>query len=167
MSQRANGSADNDSDRLADIDAVALRVLEHKGSEPIVLVLEGLDDAQAAVGFIRPPCEAGVIRAAPVFDADLSQRRKRLTLTATIFGSSMAFVDGSVVNIALPAIQHALHAAAATTQWMVNAYLLLLGAMVLIGGAAADLYGRRRIFLLGIAVFTAAAITCGPSSSAD
>ena len=79
----------------------------------------------------------------------------------------MAFVDGSVVNIALPAIQHALHATAATTQWMVNAYLLLLGAMVLIGGAAADLYGRRRIFLLGIAVFTAAAITCGLSSSAD
>jgi len=50
---------------------------------------------------------------------------------------------------------------------MVNAYLLLLGAVVLIGGAAADLYGRRRIFLLGIAVFTAAAITCGLSSSAD
>ena len=113
------------------------------------------------VGFIQPPCEAGAIRATPVFDADLSQRRKRFTLAATIFGSSMGFVDGSVVNIALPAIQHALHANAASTQWMVNAYLLLLGAMVLIGGAAADLYGRRRIFLLGIAVFTIASIACG------
>lgn len=113
------------------------------------------------VGFIQPPCEAGVIRATPAFDAALSQRRKRLTLAATIFGSSMAFVDGSVVNIALPAIQHALHATVTSTQWIVNAYLLLLGAMVLIGGAAADLYGRRRIFLLGIAVFTIASIECG------
>jgi EmrB/QacA subfamily drug resistance transporter len=115
------------------------------------------------IGFIRPPCDAGVIRATPVFHPALSQRRKRLTLAATILGSSMALVDGSVVNIALPAIQHTLHANAASTQWIVNAYLLLLGALVLVGGAAADLYGRRRIFLLGIAVFTTASITCGLS----
>ncbi len=115
------------------------------------------------VGFIRPPCDAGVIRATPVFHAALSQRRKRLTLAATVLGSSMAFVDGSVVNIALPAMQHALHANAALTQWIVNAYLLLLGATVLVGGAAADLYGRRRIFLLGIAVFTIASVACGLS----
>src|SRR5437762_3833576 len=112
------------------------------------------------IGFIRSPCDAGVIQATRVFDAALSQRRKRLTLAATILGSSMAFVDGSVVNIALPAIQHALHATAASTQWIVNAYLLLLGALVLVGGAAADLYGRRRVFLLGIAIFTAASIAC-------
>jgi EmrB/QacA subfamily drug resistance transporter len=80
---------------------------------------------------------------------------------ATILGSSMAFIDGSVVNIALPAIQQALHADAASTQWIVNAYLLLLGALVLVGGSAADLYGRRRIFLLGTAVFTTASIACG------
>jgi EmrB/QacA subfamily drug resistance transporter len=115
------------------------------------------------IGFIRPPCEAGVVRATPVFHAALSQRRKRLTLAATILGSSMAFVDGSVVNIALPAIQQALHANAASTQWIVNAYLLLLGALVLVGGAAADLYGRRRIFLVGIALFTTASIACGLS----
>src|ERR1700716_813277 len=113
------------------------------------------------VGFTRPPCDAGVIRATPSFPAALSQRRKRLTLAATILGSSMAFIDGSVVNIALPAIQQALHADAASTQWIVNAYLLLLGALVLIGGAAADLYGRRRIFLVGIAVFTTASVACG------
>src|SRR5258708_705364 len=113
------------------------------------------------VGFTRPPCDAGVIRATPAFPVALSQRRKRLTLAATILGSSMAFSDGSVVNIALPAIQQALHADAASTQWIVNAYLLLLGALVLVGGSAADLYGRRRIFLLGIAVFTAASIGCG------
>ena len=115
------------------------------------------------VGFIRSPCDADVIRATPVFQAALSQSRKRLTLAATVIGSGMALVDGSVVNIALPAIQEALHANAASTQWIVNAYLLLLGATVLVGGAAADLYGRRRIFLLGLAVFTMASIACGVS----
>jgi EmrB/QacA subfamily drug resistance transporter len=115
------------------------------------------------VGFIRPPCDAGVIEATPAFDATLSQRRKWLTLVATIVGSSMAFLDGSVVNIALPAIQQALHADTAATQWIVNAYLLLLGALVLIGGSAADLYGRRRVFVLGVAVFIAASIACGLS----
>src|ERR1700682_3137176 len=115
------------------------------------------------VGFTRPPCDAGIIRATPAFPAALSQKRKRLTLAATILGSSMAFIDGSVVNIALPAIQQALHADAASTQWIVNAYLLLLGALVLVGGSAADLYGRRRIFLVGVAVFTTASIGCGLS----
>jgi EmrB/QacA subfamily drug resistance transporter len=75
----------------------------------------------------------------------------------------MAFIDGSVVNIALPGMQHALHADAAATQWIVNAYLLLLGALVLIGGSAADLYGRRWIFILGVTVFTAASIACALS----
>jgi MFS family permease len=85
------------------------------------------------VGFTRPPCDAGIIRATPAFPAALSDKRKRLTLVATILGSSMALIDGSVVNIALPAIQQALHADAASTQWIVNAYLLLLGALVLVG----------------------------------
>ena len=115
------------------------------------------------VGFIRPPCEAGVIGATPAASTAPSQKRKRLTLAATILGSSMAFIDGSVVNIALPAIQQALHADAASTQWIVNAYLLLLGAVVLAGGSAADRYGRRRIFLIGIALFTLASIACGLS----
>ena len=113
------------------------------------------------VGITQPPCDVGVIRATPVAAVELSQRRKRLTLAATILGSSMAFIDGSVVNIALPAIQQALHADAASTQWIVNAYLLLLGALVLVGGSAADLYGRRRIFLLGVIIFTAASVACG------
>jgi hypothetical protein len=86
------------------------------------------------VGFTRSPCEAGVIEATRCFDAPLSQGRKRLTLVATIIGSAMALLDGSVVNVALPAIQQALHADAAVTQWIVNAYLLPLGALVLIGG---------------------------------
>ena len=115
------------------------------------------------VGFTRPPCDAGVIEATPTFDAALSRRRKWLTLLATIVGSSMALLDSSVVNIALPAIQQALDADAVATQWIVNAYLLLLGALVLIGGSAADLYGRRRMFVLGVVVFIAASIACGLS----
>lgn len=118
---------------------------------------------RSMVGFIRAPCDAGVIKATPAFDAALSQRRKWLTLIATIVGSSMALLDGSVVNIALPAIQQALHVDATATQWIVNAYLLLLGAFVLIGGSAADLYGRRRVFVLGVAVFIVASIACGLS----
>jgi EmrB/QacA subfamily drug resistance transporter len=115
------------------------------------------------VGFTPPPCDAGVIQATICFDAVLPQRRKRLTLAATIVGSSMAFLDGSVVNIALPAIQKVLQSDAAATQWIVSAYMLLLSAFVLIGGSAADLYGRRRIFVLGVTVFTAASIACGLS----
>jgi EmrB/QacA subfamily drug resistance transporter len=118
-------------------------------------------------GFMQPPCDAGIISATPASAAILSQQRKRLTLAATILGSSMAFIDGSVVNIALPAIQQALGADAASTQWIVNAYLLLLGALVLVGGSAADRYGRRRIFLAGVAVFTTASIACGLSPNID
>src|ERR1700730_729900 len=113
------------------------------------------------VGFIRPPCDAGIIRARPAASAALSQRRKQLTLAATILGSRLALFDGSVVNIALPAIQQALHADAASTQWIVNAYLLLLGAPVLAGGSPASLLCRRRIFLIGIALFPIASIACG------
>lgn len=93
----------------------------------------------------------------------MSKKRKGLTLAATIIGSSMAFLDSSVVNIALPTMQHALRADAAATQWIVNAYLLMLGALVLIGGSAADLYGRRRIFVVGIVLFTVASIACALS----
>ena len=111
-------------------------------------------------GIMLPPCDAGVLLATPTYNAAQPQARKRLTLAATIVGSSMAFIDSSVVNIALPAIQQALHADAATTQWIVNAYLLLLGSLVLIGGSAADLYGRRRLFVVGVVVFTAASVAC-------
>src|SRR5665213_3900809 len=107
---------------------------------------------------VHTPYDIGVIRSTPTGPAQLSLRQKRLTLAATILGSSMAFIDSSVVNVGLPAIQTALDADAAATSWIVNAYLLLLGAFVLVGGSAADIYGRRKIFLAGIVVFTAASI---------
>ena len=86
-------------------------------------------------------------------------------LAATIFGSSMAFIDGSVVNIALPAIQRELAgnqvSGLAAMQWVINAYLLMLGSLVLVGGSLGDRFGRRRIFILGIVLFTAASVACG------
>jgi EmrB/QacA subfamily drug resistance transporter len=112
------------------------------------------------LGAIKPPCDTGVVISAQPQSRSFSRVEKRATLAATILASSMAFIDGSVVNVALPAIQHAFSADAAATQWIVNAYLLVLGALVLVGGSAADLYGRRLIFLVGTGVFTAASIAC-------
>ena len=82
-------------------------------------------------------------------------------LTATILGSSMAFIDGTVVNVALPALQSALHATLADVQWVVESYALFLAALLLIGGSLGDLYGRRRIFAAGVVTFSIASIWCG------
>ncbi|OYW45201.1 MAG: MFS transporter [Sphingomonadales bacterium 12-68-11] len=82
------------------------------------------------------------------------------TLAAAILASSMAFVDGSVTNVALPAIRSDLGAGAADLQWIVNAYLLPLSALLLLGGAAGDRFGRRRMFLGGVAGFALASLAC-------
>ena len=90
-------------------------------------------------------------------------RHPKGTLAATILGSSLAFIDGSVVNVALPAIERDLAssgASGASIGWLINAYLLPLGALVLAGGVAGDRYGRKRMFLAGIAVFTLASLAC-------
>ena len=77
-------------------------------------------------------------------------------LAATILASAMAFIDGSVVTIALPVLQRELGAGLAALQWVVNGYTLFLGALLLVGGAAGDRFGRRRVFLAGTVVFAAA-----------
>ena len=85
------------------------------------------------------------------------------TLAATILGSSLAFIDGSVVNVGLPAIERDLAssgASGASIGWLINAYLLPLGALVLLGGVAGDRYGRKRMFLAGLGLFTAASLAC-------
>jgi EmrB/QacA subfamily drug resistance transporter len=87
-------------------------------------------------------------------------------LAATILGSSMAFIDGSVVSVALPAMQADLAAPVSEAQWIVNAYMLLLSALILIGGAAGDRFGRRRIFIIGVFVFTAASVGCALAPNA-
>jgi EmrB/QacA subfamily drug resistance transporter len=82
-------------------------------------------------------------------------------LLATVLGSGLAFIDMTVVNVALPRIGLALHASSAGLQWTVNGYTLSLAALVLLGGALGDRFGRRRIFVLGVGWFAAASLACG------
>nr|WP_143752245.1 MFS transporter [Burkholderia sp. SRS-W-2-2016] len=118
-----------------------------------------------AISAQASPCDELVIRAQPA-TTDFPCRRKRLALAATILGSSMAFIDGSVVNVALPSIQSELGASVAALQWVVNAYLLLLGSLVLVGGSLGDVLGRRTVFIAGIALFTLASVACGLAPNA-
>jgi EmrB/QacA subfamily drug resistance transporter len=90
---------------------------------------------------------------------------KRLTLIACIMGSGIALLDGTVVNVALPTIQRALGGGLAAQQWVVNAYLLTLGSLILIGGSLGDLYGERRVFALGVAGFGVASLGCALAPS--
>ena len=99
--------------------------------------------------------------------SDGSVRYPRWTITATMLASSLAFVDGSVTNVALPAIGSDLHAGAADLQWTINAYLLPLSALLLIGGAAGDHYGRRKMLIGGILLFAAGSIACALAPSLD
>jgi EmrB/QacA subfamily drug resistance transporter len=85
---------------------------------------------------------------------------QRLTLLACILGSSAAFLDGTIVNVALPAIRASVHGGLQTQEWVVDAYLLTLGALLLVGGALGDTFGRRRIFALGVSGFGLASLGC-------
>jgi EmrB/QacA subfamily drug resistance transporter len=87
-------------------------------------------------------------------------------LLATILGSSMAFIDGTVVNVALPVLQNELHATVAQVQWVVEAYTLLLSALLLTGGALGDQFGRRRVYAIGVTLFAAASLWCGLAPTA-
>src|SRR5579862_9454845 len=91
--------------------------------------------------------------------------RPALVLTTCILASSLAFVDGSVVNVGLPAIGRSLHADAADLQWTINAYLLPLSALLLIGGAAGDRFGRRNVLIAGIALFALGSALCAAASN--
>ena len=88
-------------------------------------------------------------------------------LATTIMASSMAFIDGTVVNVALPALQRSLGATLAQGQWVVEAYELMLAALLLIGGAAGDRFGRRRVFVIGVSVFIVASVLCGLSTRVE
>jgi EmrB/QacA subfamily drug resistance transporter len=93
-------------------------------------------------------------------------KKQRLILAATVLASAMAFIDGTVVTIALPAIQTDLHASFQALQWVVNIYTLMLGALILVGGGLGDRLGRKRIFVAGIALFAAASLFCAVAPSA-
>jgi hypothetical protein len=109
-----------------------------------------------------PPCAPIGVgpAAAPCAKAD-----RRWLLVAVTLGSALAFMDGSVVNVALPTLQSTFHATSAAIQWVVQSYALFGAALLLLGGAIGDRYGRRRIFLWGVALFALASAGCAASFS--
>src|SRR3954469_5518991 len=93
--------------------------------------------------------------------------KKRLSLLAAIMGSAVAGLDATAVNVALPAIQDDLGGGLAGQQWISNAYMLTLSALILVGGSLGDLYGERRIFSLGVGGFGAASLLCAVAPSVE
>jgi EmrB/QacA subfamily drug resistance transporter len=106
---------------------------------------------------VRADCDAAAARASTQTSRP---GHPRYVLAATILASSLAFVDGSVVNVGLPAIGHSLGVDAGALQWVVNGYLLPLSALLLLGGAAGDRFGRRRLLIAGIGLFALASLAC-------
>ncbi len=113
---------------------------------------------------MRPPCDEAVIRSGSV-RAPCGEQARLWILAATILGSSMAFIDSTVVNVALPALQTSFHATVVDVQWVVESYGLFLGALILVGGSLGDLFGRRRMFVVGVVIFALASASCGAASN--
>jgi EmrB/QacA subfamily drug resistance transporter len=113
---------------------------------------------------MKPPCDEAVIRSGRVAVPSTPQTG-RWILAATILGSSMAFIDSTVVNVALPALQENLHATVVGVQWVVESYGLFLAALILAGGSLGDLFGRRFMYLAGVGIFATASIACGLSAN--
>ena len=109
---------------------------------------------------MRPPCDQAILRSRAA-EAPCRPESRAWTLAATILGSSLAFIDSTVVNVALPAIQSTFHANVVEVQWVVEAYGLLLAALILTGGSLGDLFGRRVVFLAGVAIFALSSAACG------
>lgn len=113
---------------------------------------------------MRQPCDEGVLVSSRA-DAVCSPGAAPWILAATILGSSLAFIDGTVVNLALPALQTDFGASVTAMQWVVESYALLLTSFMLVGGSLGDIYGRKRIFIAGVVLFAAASMWCGLASS--
>jgi len=114
----------------------------------------------------RPLCPDGRAARAPEATAPCAEAARPFVLAATIIASAMAFIDGTLVHIALPAIRADLGSSFAALQWVVNAYALMLGGLILIGGGLGDRFGRRRVFTWGIAVFAVSSLACAIAWSA-
>src|SRR5512134_808933 len=113
------------------------------------------------VGMHRLPCETPEAHK----PAQTTARDTRWVLPATILGSSMSFIDGSVVNVALPAMQNTFATDFGTLQWVMNGYLLALASLIRLGGPAGDRFGRRRVFVIGLYLFVAASVACALARS--
>jgi EmrB/QacA subfamily drug resistance transporter len=114
------------------------------------------------MNLLRSPCDEGLIaaRKAPA-TTECGKVQRRWTLAATILGSSMVFIDGTVVNVALPALQANLNATVTDVQWVIEAYTLFLAALLLLGGALGDQFGRKKIYAIGVVFFALASVWCG------
>jgi MFS family permease len=110
---------------------------------------------------LKQPCDEAAMLATSSPSATLCGS---WVLIATILASSMAFIDGTVVNVALPALQSAMGASVSAIQWVVESYALLLAALLLPGGSLGDIYGRRKAFSSGVALFCLASTWCGLAS---
>jgi len=113
---------------------------------------------------MKQPCDEALIRAGTP-SAPCLEKARPWVLAATILGSSMAFIDSTVVNVALPALQSDLHATVVDVQWVIESYGLFLAALILVGGALGDSFGRRAMFMLGVAGFAVTSAGCGFSST--
>src|SRR5581483_4633627 len=96
-----------------------------------------------------------------------SEPNRWLVLTIVCVAQFMVVLDATVVNVALPSIQHSLHFSQSSLQWIINAYTLVFGGFLLLGGRAADLLGRQRLFLVGVVVFTVASAVNGIADSSN
>ena len=113
---------------------------------------------------LQLPCSEGVVLARKHVDAPCARADEKWILLSTIAGSSMAFIDGTVVNLALPALQRELGATLTELQWIVEGYALMLAALLLVGGALGDRLGRRRVFVAGVALFGSSSVGCALAS---
>src|SRR6202795_108710 len=118
----------------------------------------------ASIASMRTPCDEAVIRSGNIASS-CAEKARPWILAATIVGSSLAFIDSTVVNVALPALQNSFHATVVDVQWVVESYGLLLAALILVGGSLGDLFGRRLMFVLGVTIFAAASMGCGLASN--
>src|SRR5438445_5054832 len=115
------------------------------------------------VSHIRQPCDEAMVHSRADV-TDCGSAAGRWVLLAAILGSSITFIDGTVVNVALPVLQKELGASVGGAQWIVESYALMLAALILVGGALGDRLGRRRVFTAGVVVFGLASIWCGLAS---
>src|SRR5260370_5462237 len=118
----------------------------------------------AWIAAMRPPCDEAIIRSVSV-RVPCAEQARLWILAATILGSSMAFIDSTVVNIALPALQASFRATVVDVQWVVESYGLFLGALILVVGSIADLLVRRLVLFVGGIIFAPASACCGAAST--
>jgi EmrB/QacA subfamily drug resistance transporter len=121
-------------------------------------VSTGAQPGAAAARSTPPPPDDGFVA--------YGSAKGRWIIATMVLGSGMVFLDGTVVNVALPKIGQTFHTGLAGLQWTITAYLLTLGSLLLLGGALGDLHGRKKTFVIGIGVFTAASVLCGAAPSA-